>query len=365
MDTGNYIFDTLRGIYRDFRAPAFEVTLGSLKITSNQFPICDLQVEIASDGSAGGCSFTIGAVYDYEKSSFADKVINALKVGTALTVKGGYIKKKDLFYGYVDKYDIDFSESSPPKISITGIDGMGFLMSRGSKAYGSKKSVKDLVTEMLNSCRSAKFIKSVTIEPTIFESKVEDVKENISDHAYLKGIAEQRFLDFLIINGEAIFKDLTSNTTSLIELSLGKGLISFRKSVSLDEQVGAVTVNGLDTNNEKVTAKVTSTTLKGSGKTAIQQAPAFADSEKELDNLLVTTQEECQKAAQAIFNRYAINYVHGEGRCIGLPEIIPGRYITISNLNKTNKEVYYISKVTHSFSSDGYFTDFEVKGAKC
>ena len=49
---------------------------------------------------------------------------------------------------------------------------------------------------------------------------------------------------------------------------------------------------------------------------------------------------------------------------MGLPELIPGRYITLKGFDKSTADKYFISKVTHEFSEDGYYTSFEVKGAK-
>ena len=63
-------------------------------------------------------------------------------------------------------------------------------------------------------------------------------------------------------------------------------------------------------------------------------------------------------------DRLALNYVSGSGLCLGLPELIPGRFITIEGLDGDTVGDYFITKVRHQFGSGGYLTQFEVKGAK-
>jgi len=49
--------------------------------------------------------------------------------------------------------------------------------------------------------------------------------------------------------------------------------------------------------------------------------------------------------------------------CIGLPELVPGRYIELDGMGKQVNGKYFISKVIHRFGPDGFTTQFDVKGA--
>lgn len=48
------------------------------------------------------------------------------------------------------------------------------------------------------------------------------------------------------------------------------------------------------------------------------------------------------------------------GNLIGLPEIVPGRYIEIKDVDSADEGIYYIREVSHHFGSDGFTTDFTV-----
>ena len=73
--------------------------------------------------------------------------------------------------------------------------------------------------------------------------------------------------------------------------------------------------------------------IRGPVKTAAQAAPKFKKTLLREENAYVRTVDECKKVAQAKLDRLALNYVSGSGLCLGLPELIPGRFITIEGLD--------------------------------
>ena len=76
------------------------------------------------------------------------------------------------------------------------------------------------------------------------------------------------------------------------------------------------------------------------------------------------TQEECQSLAQRRLNGIAMGLVSGGGECIGMPELIPGRYLKVDGGDKQSNGTYFLTKVKHKFTDDGYRTSFEIKSAK-
>ena len=68
--------------------------------------------------------------------------------------------------------------------------------------------------------------------------------------------------------------------------------------------------------------------------------------------------------AQNRMNHIALQMVAGNGTCVGIPELIPGRYLEIDGLDSGTSGLYFVSGVKHSFHDGGYVTSFAVKGAK-
>lgn len=363
MDKGSYTITALKSKYDGFRAPAFTIKIGGKTLESTEYQIRTLEVDLCADGSAGGCRFTITSEYDYEKSEWLKNLAKTIEVGAKLEIQGGYIKKEDIFYGYVDEYTIEYSGYDPPRISVSGVDGFGFLMNCQEPIYGGQKKPKQLVEEILQKATGAGFAKSVKVG-NLAASDVPPIKEQLDDFTYLRMLAERYCMSLLCVNGELIFDDVISSTNSIITLSAAADLLTFSKRMSLQGQVGGVTVWGRDVNQKFIQGVAQSVSLSGSGKTATQIASKFAKATRREYCEYVRTADECKNLAQARLDSLALEFVSGEGSCLGIPELIPGRYVTIQGIDGDTEGSYFMSKVHHRFNEDGYITTFEIKGAK-
>ena len=59
-----------------------------------------------------------------------------------------------------------------------------------------------------------------------------------------------------------------------------------------------------------------------------------------------------------------MGFVSGGGECIGIPELIPGRYLKVDGGDELTNGTYFLSKVIHRVQWGQYTTAFEIKGAK-
>ena len=366
MDTNTYTIKNLESKYGGFLAPAFTVTLGSKEIDSSKTPISELSVDVDTGRSAGGCRFVIESQYDYKNRVWVNDLLDLIDVGATIKIEAGYVAKKEIFYGFADDYSIEYNHDSSPRLIVNGIDAKGYLMNAKDNKYMSEESTKDVISKILNECVSKGYAKSLMLG-SIPEYNAQLIKEKIDDYRYLCFLAELFHMQFFVLNGEIIFDTLMSNTKPLMKLTLGISLLAFSKTLTLRKQVGKVIVYGIDPTTKKpISGEATSTSVSGSaGKEASELASSFKDVVEKETNHFVSTPEECQKLAQARFDARAFGFVNGRGRCLGIPDLIPGRYIELDGLDKQSDDIYFITKVSHRYSSDqGYFTSFEVKGAK-
>jgi len=365
MDKMSYPFATLSLKYKNFVAPSCEIAIGSLKVKETDCMIRDLMVELSADGAASGCSFYLYGIYDFEKTAFSSEVTSAVKVGAKLTVSLGYISTKKVFEGYVDEFTVEYNRTGDPCIFISGMDGLGYLMGVRDHVFAGETKVGEMVKKLLGGSVSAGAASSVTVGASVKDMTVQRIKEGIDSYTYLKTLARQLGVNLLSSKGELVFDKVITSTTSLTTLTYGDGLRSFRKRVSVANQPGKVIVHGLDINNEPVEGEVTSTKLSGSGSPAASTASKLLKKAVyEEDSPLAKTADECKALAQNRFDMLAIEYVNGFGTCVGLPELMAGRYVTVEGMDKNTNGSYFLSRVTHYFNEDGYNCSFEVKGAK-
>ena len=364
MDHGSYQFKSLEDKYGGFLAPAFEISVGGRTMDSSRFHFSSITVDIDAGTGAGGCSFTVEAQYDYEGSRWENDLIDLIEVGKKLEIKAGYIKKEPVFFGFVDDYTIEYTSSGAPGITVNGIDAKGFLMNARDRKYMNEKSTAAVVKEILNECVSKGYAKKVTVG-AIKDFDAELIQEDIDDYHFLCFLASNYNMTFFVVNGEIVFDSLMKRTSPILELTMGVSLLSFSKTVSLRNQVGKVVVYGIDPKTMKpIMGEATDTSASGAGKEAGDLARGFNGIVEKEVNFFVQTPEECRELAQARFDARAYSLVSGKGRCVGIPELIPGRYITLKGFDKTVSDKYFISKVTHEYNADGYYTTFEVKGAR-
>ena len=363
MDTGTYTYSSLSSKYKDFRAPDFEITVGSTKLDNNEMNVSDLTVDITAGYEAGGCSFTINNLYDYKNSKFLQSITNTVKVGEKLSVKTGYITKKEVFKGYIDQMTVEYGDR-PPFIRVEGIDAKGFLMNSNTRYYLNKTSLADAVNKMLNECVSKGYASKVT-KGAISGFTAELVQNDIDDYRFLVHVAELLGLSFFVVNGEIVFDDVISKTSSIISLTSGDSLLSFSRTLSLYKQIGKVVVHSIDPKTGKsIKGEAASVSLSGTGSSAPVMVSKFKDLTETEYNYLVKTDVECKKLAQARLDARAMDFVSGEGCCLGIPELIPGRYIELDGMDSNTNGKYFISSVRHVYGDEGYRTYFGVKGAK-
>ena len=195
-----------------------------------------------------------------------------------------------------------------------------------------------------------------------FEAPI--LKEQIDDWKFLRLMAQRCGASLFVVDGEMIFDTVAAKTSPILKLSLNKNVNNFQKRVSLAHQVGKVEVYGRDVNQKPVKGSASSVSLGGSGKSAAQWVPGLKEAVLREYNEFVRTQKECKSLAQHRLNTIAMGLVSGSGQCIGIPELIPGRYLEIEGADKNANGTYFLSKVRHRFTDDGYTTEFEFKGAK-
>ena len=364
MDQGSYTYESLAKKHDDFLAPSFEIQIDGKELPQGKFHIPSVEVEISASGSVGGCTFAIEGQYDYKNKKWENDAAKLIKPGAKLAVLGGYNKSRtELFYGYVDDYALQFDQEGTPSIKVNGLDGLGYLMNMCQPFYAGEKQPKQIVESILQKSQAAGYAKKLQVGPlTGFETPI--IKEQMDDWKFLQMMAERYGAALFAIDGELIFDNVLTKTSPILTLTINKSVRSFTRRVSLAHQVGKVEIIGRDVNQKAIEGSASQVTTGGEGKTAAQWVSGLKDAVLRERNEYVRTQKECELLAQNRLNSIAMGFVSGEGECIGIPELIPGRYLKIEGGDDLTNGTYFLTKVVHKFSASEYTTTFEVKGAK-
>ena len=364
MDQRTYNYEKLAQTYDNFITPLFTIKINNQDLTWTKYVLLNVEVETSASGTAGGCTFLITGDYDRKNIKWVNDATKLIKPGAKLELSGGFNSNlRQVFYGYVDDYAIQFDQEGTPYIKVNGLDGLGYLMNMCEPFYAGDRKPQQIVKSVLQKCKDAGYAREISVgELEGFETPI--IKEQMDDWKFLQLMAQRYGASLFAVNGELIFDNVMTKTSPILTLTIGRNLRSFTRRVSLAHQVGKVEIFGRDVNQNAIQGSASTVTVGGKGKTAAEWVTGLEKSVLRERSEYVRTKKECMLLAQNRLNSIAMGFVSGEGECLGLPELIPGRYLEIDGGDDTTNGTYFITKVIHKFNQDGYTTVFEVKGAK-
>lgn len=368
--SSSYDYDQLEQKYQGFAAPSFEILVGGVKLADQTCQLQSIEINIpvgAGDGvrrsEASSCTFQLSGQFDLDKSAFTGDLLAKLEVGKKVEVNGGYNTRITLFVGLIVHVRHTYS---PEGISIT-VEAMdaSVLLRNIKKSVAYEQEDQDAVIQkLLEQCTVNGYAKMGKVSK-IGQNKIRLIQSGMDDSEFITHLARRAGYCFAIIHGQVIFTELYKKTGALMTLEYGRHLKSFEKELDSSRQIGKVTVSSVGVGLAPELAQITATDISGTGsKTALAMMPALKTRQLDYQDPLEFTAAGLKRVAQAIFNERSMEFVSGRGSCIGLPELVPGRYLKIDGMDKHTNGLYFISRVVHRYSEQGFTTDFELKGAR-
>ncbi len=363
--------------YSHFYAPAFTIELEGQDLVAQGIAVTGVTVDQITDGAAK-FSFTVAGLVKAYGSMEPEKLFS---FGQKVEIYLGYGSLKRLvIQGLITSVSYSFSTESPVEVRVEGYDLLFPMMRLRQVARKKKKQIwtqaKD--SQVAEEIAREYFKKSEIADTKVIHQRITQ-KDEENDYQFLKRLAER--------NGFEIFarveqEDKTSIfrfAPPLLEtgnqhhpepdltLTFGQELFSFHPSLKMNQVVSQVIVRGWDPKTKKeIEAKAPRRRPpKRSEKITGPEAALKALKEPvTLEvRLPVFSREEAQARAEALLLRASQGLVEGEGECIGLPELIPGKVVAIEGLSERFAGPYYVYQVTHTIGANGYRTTFKVKEA--
>lgn len=354
MDS-SYTYSELREKYQDFTTPKVELNIGGLSLLEQKgISVEQLQIKL-STGNAGSASFTINSGYDYEKSSFNSMLKDKVIPGKTVTVKVGYVSATTLvFKGFIASVDIQFDVENGIFFTITAMDARRLMMT-DNKPYAlyKKANYSDIVKSIMSRYTS---LCSLKCDET--NDKLEDVVcQRESDYDFItkkliQGGKVER--EFFIVADKAYFRKPRSVTTPVITLGINSGLKNFSRSLIYLNKV--FEVHGY--NSDTQTHLIGSATAKSGD----QQVDVIKAGTEVVVLSDCKTQTDVTEAAKNMATTAKNENKKASGTCIGLPEIVPGRFLKISGVDSLINKKFYITDVTHTINYNGFLTNFTTEG---
>jgi phage protein D len=352
-------YKNLKKKYSGFRAPTIEIAVNGTKLISGKnLHIMDLDMELTADYEASGCSFSITGAYAYEKTDFSGDA-NKLQLGEPVEISVGYIRMEKIFDGFINQVEYHFgTEEDAFRIRVECMDVKGLMMKRRRLEVFNEKSPGDIVRAICREQPVSSYLKGMEIENADTDSL--PLRTNMrTDYDIVTEQAQKHGFEFFVVQGKVYFREKEKNSSPVMEIGPGQGLIHARLSLSGDQLVKTVEVRSIDETNAKVIKGEAS--LSGRFSASGSAGKMLGNSRQIFYEPGVDSAQEAGKRAAARMDQIQLSFGEIECECIGLPEIGPGRFISVRGLSKTADRDYYICYVRHMIDLDGYHTIFKAR----
>ena len=349
---GSYTYEELANKYGNFFVPAVRLYVNGKEVSQDiTRHITAVQVSL-SLSAAGAAVVHFAGIYDRQKRTFDSDVKSKFKLGTIVEVGLGYGSEvTKVLKGFVALLRADFQED--PGIAVTIMDVRRLMMTSGvSEVLHEAKNYSDVVKKILQD-----YSKLCKPEIDATNDKLEDpVSQKATDYDFIAGdLARRCGREFFVLGDKAYFRKPRKETSSVMKLEYGKDLLSFRSESSyLDLQIQ---VSGYNQQEQK---KITASAAAKSGESQtslMSKTPVSCVTDPQAD-----TQDKARVRAEAIASMVKASAQRAGGTCIGLPEIVPGRFLEVVKLEDMANRKYYVTSVTHSMSAKSFVTHFETGG---
>lgn len=289
-------------------------------------------------------------------SALGQSWLSTLQLGAAGTLSLGYdTDTTQVFHGFL--YDISWDY--PPRNGVIQaeavfLDVRGKLMLSASATTAAtlSKLVKGLVDH--GSGGGLKVSTTVKDPPESWNLPARQLGE--SDYDMLCRIAAFLCYECCVWADKLYFGPPRSNTAATVTFEGENGLLQLTRRRTLAGQCASVTVGGSDLTGGAITARSSRTRDSGYGVgsvSALLSRPLWQPEPG------ITTMAQAKYLAKARMQERQRQSGAINGRCVGLPQIVPGRFLAISEASPQVNGTYYIHTVRHILDRTGFETQFE------
>ena len=353
--SGSYTYDELEKKYDGFEIPIVKVKVNGIDAVSTlDLAIVEMKMTLSIE-AASMVILKIGDKYDMKNHAFDSKVKNEFSIGTVVEVEVGYKSTTlNLFKGFVAALGAEFSNL--PMIVVTLMDVRRLMMLAGNRVQlHDVKNYSDVFHTVMS--RYSKLC-STDVDATT-DNLVNPLSQTQDDYSFVtreligNGRADR---EFFVLGKKAYFRKPYKEKTSIMTLEYGRELLALKTDEAYRDL--NIEVVGYDADQQMTV------TGKASVKTPLLMSKLIGDTpEYYLTDPAMDTVSKAKDKAQTIADKLEYKAKTGQGMTIGIPEIVPGRYITVKSLDKDLCDhKFYLKNVIHEINGDDYKTMFDIEG---
>ena len=371
-----FSYSGLESTYNGWVNPMAHLVINEKNFADNKggLTISDIDVELTCGFEASQAAFSIFDCYDFIHSEFEYKKFkDYIILGSTVVLSLGYnMEFRKVFRGIIVRVEFVIDEGQAPHVRVTAMDIKSIMMSnhyhKKLMADTYSGAVKEILTtgvyssligvEMANDMPITKI--SVTDTPDALDISTDiDTDKTVemvgeSDYEFIVRAAKKFNYEFFVNAGDVIFRPSRGDVTTLIKIPNKAKIINMNVSYDMTGLVGKVTVRGLDVGKAKAVEKslihkFTISAKPTSKKLLMQSSYVYVDPS-------VTSKSDAERRASYLFDDMSYRFGNLDMELFGVPEIIPGRFMDLTDFGSTVSNSFYIKKVHHHLDTTGRYT---------
>lgn len=357
--TGTTNYTALKTKYSNFNVPTLEIkAAGTKMVASRDIMIQELMVELTCGYEASGCEFLVGNCYDSEKGDYDSDITGKFQIGEKVEILVGYEKTETVFLGYIDTVSYEFGTDMAGEIRVRCMDAKGLLMKNRRLEAFTEKSADAVVKNLLSSqpvsyYLSGKDIDSCSKEQVPLRTGMKSDYEIVVEQAGKMGF------EFFIIQGKAYFRKAEKTTTPIMTLEPDCGVEETTVSFSGNKLVENIEVRSINPENGKMIQGKSK--LLGKFSNGTSAGRMYRSTTQVYYEPGVESASEASSRASVRLDALKRHFGSMDLTCIGIPELVPGRFVKLDKFASAVDGKYYITGITHRFDSDGFKTQVKAR----
>ncbi|RKI44381.1 phage late control D family protein [bacterium D16-51] len=353
--TGTYTFEALASKYGNFCVPLIRIRMNGTELVSAlKLSVVDIKVTLSLH-AAGMVLFKLGGLYDAKSHSFDKKIKSYFALGSIMEVELGYLSHTcKIFKGFVAMLGAEFSRA--PFLVVTLMDARRLMMLSGSQY---------MLHEVVNYSDAfktiiAKYSKLCSPEIDATDDSLErPLSQTQNDYLFVtKELVKNGKVDreFFVLGSKVYFRKPRRVKQPIMTLQYGRELLALK--IDEEYQDLKVEVIGYDGQAQNVVAGSAAVKKNKNQKKLFSSAQVFTVADP-----AVNTQKKANEKASVIAKEKEWKARSGRGVTMGLPELVPGRFVKVEALEKDyGDHEYYIESVVHTIDNESFRTTFEIGG---
>lgn len=353
--TGTYTYEALVSKYGNFCVPLIKIKMNGTDLVSTlKLSIVDIKVTL-SIHAASMVVFKLGGLYDEESHSFDKKVKSYFTLGSIMEVELGYLSYTcKIFKGFVAMLGTEIDQA--PFLVVTLMDARRLMMLSGSQyMLHEVVNYSDAFKNIIN-----KYSKLCSPEIDATDDGLEKpLSQTQNDYLFVtRELIKNGKVDreFFVLGSKVYFRIPRKVKQPVMTLQYGRELLALK----VDEEYQDLKVEVIGYDDKEQNVLCGSATVKKNKK----QKQLFSTAQTyTLTDPSINTQKKANEKAKVIAKEKEWKARTGRGVTIGLPELVPGRFVKVESLDKDyGDHQYYMESVVHEISGESFRTIFEIRG---